>query len=213
MFNDYYAKYLGIDNGIVIDNCIICRSANRDIPINQRFIYKIIITDYDGKRYISVSPAISDDVINNICIDIKDKDFDDILKSQQLSKTGLRLSKMYRMILDEVKYPQCSLRSDIEIEYLSEFRKYIIRENDNIVSYCKVSNIDSGYGNIVVWTDENCRHNGFARGLLLKLLTMCKSEGIEPLYLVNRQNIASIQLAQSIGFKTAQTEIVACKEI
>lgn len=213
MFHDYYAKFLSTEVGLLINNCIVCKTDNRDIPLNKKFIYKIIITDFNGNRYVSVSPAISDNVIHSIITDIKDRNFDDILNSQHLHITGLRINKMYRMILDNRIYSCNNISTNYKKEYIEEFKKYIIRYNEDIVSYCKISNIDCGYGNIVVWTDENHRNKGLAKQLLFMLVSKCKSEGIKPLYLVNSQNIASIRLAKSVGFKIVQTEIVACDEI
>ena len=213
MFNDYYEKYLSIDNGIIVNDCIVCKSENRDIPLNKRYIYRIIISDYNGERIASISSTISEDEINSICIDIKDKYIDEILESQQLCKIGLRLSKMYRMMLDNEKISNNSINSNLKYEYINDYKKYIIRDNDNIVSYCKVSDVDYECGNIVVWTDENYRRKGFARELLLMTISKCKAEGIEPVYLVNSQNIASIELAKSVGFEIIQTEIVACEVI
>lgn len=211
MFNDYYAKYLSVNNGTILNNCLVCKSENRDIPLNKRYIYRIIISDYNSERVISVSQTISASEIYNMTADISDIVFDDILESRQLSKTGLRLSKMYRMVLDNENTFHNSLSGNLTCEYIKDYQKYVIRDNDQIVSYCKISNIDFEYGNIVVWTDENYRRKGFARELLLMIITKCKTEGIEPVYLVNSRNIASLELAKSVGFKVAQTEIIACE--
>lgn len=54
---------------------------------------------------------------------------------------------------------------------------------------------------------------GYAKELLLQIISKCKEEGIEPLYLVDSKNQASIELAKSVGFKIAQEEIVACELI
>ncbi|MBH1939657.1 GNAT family N-acetyltransferase [Mobilitalea sibirica] len=214
MFRDYYAKYLGIDKGVLIDDSMVYISDMRNVPLNKRYIYRMIITDFEGNRVLSISPKISDSMIYDICHRIKDKSIDDILTKQLLYNTGLRISKMYRMITDNPKTiieGTDSLDRKITCEYLNDYKKFIIKDNDKILCYCKVSNIDFNYGNIVVWTDELYRRRGYARELLLKVITMCKSEGIEPLYLVDSQNTASIELAKSIGFKIIQTEIVACE--
>lgn len=212
MFDDYYSKYMSIDNGTIINGCMVCKSNIRNNPINNRFIYRVIITDYRGIRIISTSPTISDSLIREICNDIKDKKFDDILESQTLCKNGLRVSKMYRMEIDDSEIYQINnFHSDLKLEYISENRKYVFRDKQKIVSYCKISNIDYNFGNIVVWTDENFRRKGYAKELLFKSISRCNEEGIEPVYLVNCQNTASIDLAKSVGFKTVQNEIVACE--
>lgn len=99
MFDEYYTNYLGIDKAVQIDDCMVCKSVLRDLPLNKRYIYRIIISDYNGYRIVSVSNTISENVINNICRDIKNKNLNDIINSQQLIETNLRIRKMYRMIL------------------------------------------------------------------------------------------------------------------
>lgn len=212
MFDVYYTKYLSRENGIALNNCMICKSENRDIPLNKRYIYRIIISDYNSERVISVSPTISASEIYNISKVISTMVIDDIPQSLELSNTGLRISKMYRMVLDNEDIFHNSLNSDTKYEYIKDYRKYVIRAKDYTVSYCKVSNIDYGYGNIVVWTNENDRRKGFAGELLRMTIAKCKTEGIEPVYLVNSQNTASLELAKSVGFMVAQTEIIACEE-
>ena len=209
MFAKYYSRYLALDAGREIFNCLVCPSPDRDTLLNRNFAYKIIITDYSGKRIVSVSPSISANIINNICTAIIDCSFEDILQLGQLHETGYRISMMYRMTLNRNKAYANVLRSQA-VEYISEYKKYVIRDSGNIVSYCKVSNIDYGYGNIVVWTDEKYRRKGYARELLYRIISMCESEGIVPVYIVDSQNSASIELAKSAGFEIVQTEIIGC---
>lgn len=212
MFHDYYIKYLGIENGTLVNGCRVCRSENRDIPLNKRYIYRIIITDYNNERIVSLSKTISENKINTLCADMKERTLDDIPESPQLCWTGLRLDKMYRMVLHrEITFPGGWVIPS-KSEYIASAKKYVIRDNGNIVSYCKISNIDYKYGNIVVWTEESFRRRGFARELLLLTIHKCKSEGIEPVYLVKSQNLASLELARSVGFEIVQTEIIACEE-
>ena len=212
MFDDYYLKYIGSDDRTLINGCMVYKAEDRDIPLNNRFIYRIIITDFRGIRTISVSPNISDNLIYDICNDIKDKAFEDILQSGPLHRTGLRINKMYRMRIDNAKFIENTTKDiNIKMECINENRKFVIRDGDKMVSYCKISNIDYNCGNIVVWTDEDYRRKGFARELLYRTIHKCKVEGIEPIYLVDSQNIASIKLAQSVGFKIMQDEIVGCE--
>ena len=212
MFAKYYSRYLALDAGRDIHNCLVCPSPDRDTLLNRNFAYKIIITDYSGKRIVSVSPSISENIINIICTAIIDCSFEDILQLGQLHETGYRISMMYRMTLNRNKSLINVWRSQAA-EYISEYKKYVIRDSGNIVSYCKVSNIDYGYGNIVVWTDEKYRRKGYARELLFRIILMCESEGIVPVYIVDSQNSASIELAKSFGFETVQTEIIGCAKV
>ena len=208
-FLDYYSRYLSIDEGREIYGCHVCQSPNRDNILNRRFIYKVIITDFCGERIISISPSMKEDVINNICLSLKDIAFADILYMQQLQDTGYRISMMHRMVLNgSVSYSCYEL--GVKPEYLREYMKYLIRDKGDIISYCKISDLLYGFGNIVVWTDEKFRRRGYARELLLRIIEVCKIEGIEPIYMVDCNNAASIELAHSVGFEIVQTEIVGC---
>jgi len=213
MFKDYYESYLNITAGVNVSNCLVCKSPDRDVPLNKRYSYKIIISDYRGERIVSVSPEIPVNIISNLCADMKERSFEEILQSEVLHKTGYRLNIMYRMVLRGNKIPESNITTALRAEYLSDYYKYVIREKEEIISYCKVSNIDYNYGNIVVWTHENYRRKGFAKELLLQTLSMCEKVGIQPLYLVKSENTASLELAKSVGFRAVQTEIIACKEI
>jgi len=209
---NYYERYLGIDKVVYMNSCSICVSENRDTPINKRYIYKVIISDYNNQRVVSISPQIFLGSISSICEDIKDKTLNEILFSKPLLQTELRVSKMYRMALGNINVNNYS-KQKIACEYLSDYKKYVIRDGDKIVSYCKVSNIDFAFGNLVIWTDEKYRRKGFAREVLLATILKCKLDGIEPLYFVNSRNAASLELAKTVGFIIAQTEITACEEV
>lgn len=210
-FLDYYSRYLSMDVGKEIYGCHVCQSPNRDNLLNRRFIYRVIITDFCGKRIISVSPSMQEDAVNNICLGLKDIAFAEILDLQQLQDTGYRISMMYRMALNESRSSNSCVTLEVEPQYLREYRKYVIRDKSNIISYCKISDLVYGFGNIVVWTDEKFRRRGYARELLLRMTQRCKLEDIEPIYIVDCNNVASIELACSVGFEIVQTEIVGCE--
>lgn len=210
MFNIYYEKYLGYNTNNENNKYSLCRTDMRDIPLNKRYIYRIIITKYKNRTVVSSSPMIKDNVIEAIGKYIKDYNIEDVIKCPTLIDTGLRLSKMYRMIL---KQKTSCIDQDSNVYYNDNLKKYYIKERNEIVSYCKISDVFSGFGNIVVWTNESYRRNGLARKLLLLTINKCQEEGIYPIYLVNSQNTPSLALAKSVGFDITQTEIVACEEI
>lgn len=215
VFSEYYEQYLGYTDKVLdkrnIHNCNVCITNIRDIPLNKRFIYRILITEYNNSKIISVSSNIKKEIITGIAHEFCNVTIDDLVTSKVLCNTGLRISKMYRMTLSEV--PLFDYKIDKSIIYIDEGRKYIMVEDNQMISYCKISDIHYGYGNIVVWTDENHRCKGYAKKLLILIINKCRAEGIEPLYLVNSQNYASIALARSIGFEICQTELIGCEEV
>jgi len=211
MFNDYYYNYLNMESGTETDNCLLCISPNRDIPLNKKYAYKFIITDYNKKRVLSASPSISDDILRKICCGLGSNSLNEILQLPVLHETGYRISMMYRMIINRDKFINYTGYNNAA-DYISQARKFVIRDCDsNIISYCKVSDIYCGYGNIVIWTDSRYRRCGYAKELLIRTIYMCYDEGIEPVYLADSQNIPSIELAKSVGFEKVQTEIIGCE--
>ena len=89
-----------------------------------------------------------------------------------------------------------------------EVLQFILLSDRKIVSMCKISDINFSGGNIVVWTDSNYRNKGFGKQVLAEAVKWCINNKIIPIYWVDSQNTASINLADSLGFKTKSEEIV-----
>lgn len=210
MFSEYYEKYIGYNNAIKENDCYICISDMRDLTLNKRFIYRIIITTYNNHKVISVSPSLNNEVRKALSKFISGKNVEDALGCAPLINTGLRIGLMYRMILNEIPIVDIC---NSDISYNDILKKFCFKVENKVVCYCKISDIIHGYGNIVVWTDENYRGRGLAKQLLLLTIKKCIEDGIDPIYLVNSENIPSISLAKSVGFEIIQTEVIACEEI
>jgi len=182
----------------------------RDIPLNKSYIYRILITEYKSHIVISSSSTVENTDLESINEYILKHDIEDVMKCTTLINTGLRLSKMFRMTLKEKT--TCHYHNN-HVYYNANLKKYYIKEHNEIICYCKISDVLNGYGNIVVWTNESYRRNGLAKMLLLLTINKCHDDRIEPLYLVNSENVASLALAKSIGFQVMQTEYIACEII
>jgi predicted GNAT family acetyltransferase len=91
---------------------------------------------------------------------------------------------------------------------IEQGRQYVILSKNKIVSYCKISDICYGGGNIVVYTNENYRNLGYGKQVLQATINWCIANNILPVYWVWDKNLASIALAKSLGFQIKSEEIV-----
>lgn len=89
-----------------------------------------------------------------------------------------------------------------------EKRYFLIIENNAIAAYSFLSDINNGGANIVVVTLPKYRKKGYGKALVSKAIEWCMNNDKIPIYLVNQNNTASINLANSLGFKTMSEEII-----
>lgn len=94
------------------------------------------------------------------------------------------------------------------LELISEKRYFVIVENDEIAAYSFLSDIDFGGANIVVVTLPRYRKKGYGKTLVSKAIEWCNRNDLLPIYFVDQQNVASINLAMSLGFETMSNEII-----
>ena len=213
-FSDFYQEYLGLDDSMICNDVRVCKCKYRDIPLNKRYYYKIIATKYNGENILSYSPEFNETELRFLCTEINFETigFGDIHKDLKLPQ--YELSYMDRMLLgtqigvNADKCSDCDRNNSIEYKYLEEYRKYIALINGDLVGYCKVSDVISGYGNLVVWVEEPRRRLGIAESLVKLMIKKCYEERIVPMYVVKTNNHASISLAKKLGFQVKQRELV-----
>lgn len=87
-------------------------------------------------------------------------------------------------------------------------RYFILIENNEIAAYSFISDLDFGGANIGIVTLPKYRQKGYGKALVSKAIDWCNRNEIRPIYLVNQQNNASINLAKSLGFKVMSNEII-----
>lgn len=213
-FSDFYQEYLGLDDGMICNDVHVCKCKYRDIPLNKKYYYKIIATKYNGENIISYSPEFYETKLRFLCTKI---DFETIGVGNihnDLELPQYELSYMDRMLLESQIDISVDKRSGfdgnnaIEYKYLEEYRKYIALINGELAGYCKVSDVISGYGNLVVWVEESRRRLGIAESLVKLMIKKCYEERIVPMYIVKTNNHASISLAKKLGFQVKQRELV-----
>ena len=207
----FYDKYLGIDR-LPEEEVTVYVSEQRNMPLNKIVIYRLILTDYQGKRIISASDTLKQDLLNRVILCTKGKTIAQTYDAMKDQEWGFRLSYMYRMFQEEDKPVELTNHEKLSITYLSEYKKSFATIDGEPIGYCKISDVYGTYGNIVVWVDERYRKQGIASLLLNDLLGRCKKEQIVPIYLVMKSNEASICLAQKFGFRIQKEEIILCEE-
>lgn len=210
-YRRYYKEYIGTSLIERRNFLHVVFSKYRDIPLNKNFLYKAILIKLKNKWILSSSESCKDDIVHNIINLGKPKDLDYYVDNLQIM--DLKVRKMYRMIWDGVNSSKIEFRPEYEYIYMESLNKYVAKFNGNIISYCKISDIYFGFGNIVIFTNENFRNQGLATTLLNLLLIKCEEKNIFPLYMVDSKNIASVHLAKKLGFSIVSQEVVMSKEL
>ncbi|MBU1356755.1 MAG: GNAT family N-acetyltransferase [Candidatus Edwardsbacteria bacterium] len=94
------------------------------------------------------------------------------------------------------------------IKSIKEGRSFgLIRGRQNL-SRATVEPIECGGGNISVATNEKHRKKGYGKMVVSAAVNWCFDHDILPIYYVRSDNIASIALARSLGFKLKASEII-----
>lgn len=198
-FKKFYKDYVvgqSISKGDMYDINI---SEYRDIPVNKSYIYSMILSNYYEKMVISCSKEMISDVQKMMEIGERNGAcFEDYF--YMFSEKGFHTRIMKRMIHGG-QYHSCCKRIDgFDYRYIPEVMKYVAQKDGIIVSYCKVSDIISDVGNIVIYTEEEYRNRGLAQYLLSLLIEKCIEINICPMYFVDSKNIISLSIAEKLGF-------------
>lgn len=94
------------------------------------------------------------------------------------------------------------------IKSIKEGRSFgLIRGRQNL-SRATVEPIECGGGNISVATNEKHRKKGYGKMVVSAAVNWCFDHDILPIYYVRSDNVASIALARSLGFKLKAREII-----
>jgi RimJ/RimL family protein N-acetyltransferase len=93
-------------------------------------------------------------------------------------------------------------------EIILQSRYFIIYANNEVASNALISDIDFNGANIVVNTNPNYRRKGYGKAVVAKTVEWCFKNNKIPIYWVDTANIASIKLAESLGFQVKSKELV-----
>lgn len=87
---------------------------------------------------------------------------------------------------------------------------YIVPADNKIISMAFTSDIYNKGANIVVNTNEQYRRKGYGKMAVASLTNSILEKDFLPIYFVNVNNHASINLAKSLGYENMALEIVVC---
>jgi GNAT superfamily N-acetyltransferase len=235
-FYSYYLNYLGITSQDLDRKTSIIPCSQREKPLNNWYLQHLIVTNINNINVFSITPKLYEDFSDYI-VSFKDMDTSNMFSVLKNFCDGrfenYSIRKMYRMTLDNTfkdllldtkvvkltkeifmntlqnmnqnERDKIWLRKENEV---NQGRQYVIMDNNKIVSYCKVSDIDYKGGNLTVYTDEKYRNMGYGKLVAVGAIKWCYVNGITPIYWVDEKNIASVALSKCLGFKIKSEEIV-----
>lgn len=197
------------------------------------FYYPVVISKYNNGEKIIIDSKYSKDLSELLY----NKDRKSLLTEYFYSKKiNVKIQEMYRMKKDclvdvnienvvsfnennkeayfnafehtnDINYKQLKWEKMVKYKYI-----YGVIEDNKFVSIGFVSNIDENGANIVIETKEKYRKKGYGKAVVEKISRDLIRDNIVPIYWVNKENIASINLAKSLGFVKIADELIV-KEI
>lgn len=212
IYPDFYKNFLLGDVILQNNEYEIVVSLHREKPVNKKYYYSLILSRLLNRWIFSTSNEMLPHLTNLLVQKRADISiyFTDYTKT--LCFEGYSTRKMLRMVWDRRKVKISVPDQTIEYIYIEAVMKYVAKKNGETFAYCKLSDVEENFGNIVIYTDEKYRRYGLAAYLLSLLLDKCNELNIYPMYVVDVNNVASTNLAKKMGFSIFSEEIVVSKE-
>ena len=187
--NKYYDDIL--NNIKDIDFTLL--SNNEIISIFQN-IFSNILDDFEVKEMYRMCKYTKQDILNSNAVLLNDD------TKQYFMNTGNKASDVS---FKEKKWKQLKYIVDTEMIY-------VVPNDNKIVSMAFTSDIYNKGANIVVSTNEEHRRKGYGKMAVASLTNSILEKSLLPIYFVNVNNEASINLAKSLGYENMALEIVVC---
>ncbi|WP_130808277.1 GNAT family N-acetyltransferase [Senegalia massiliensis] len=210
-------------------------SENYYYPLICSMIDDNVFCSLTPELYENFKEIYTNPFINNI------EDFSNYLSSFcELNSDKFEFKVMYRMVIEKNNMISPRLNSSIDIKVLTkhivdnvlifddikerqkywlrkkqlidERRQFIILKEQQIISWCKVSDIDFKGANIAVFTHPDYRSKKHAQALVKNAISWCFNNGYLPIYWVDSKNLASLKVATNLGFNIKSLEYVIKKK-
>lgn len=186
-FDAYYSEYMGCVESIKGQ---VIYSPYRDLPINKKYYYPVIISDYypgllcsaGEKEYRTCKQNVDGEAIS-------------VDKLRHALGEDYRLRRFYRYA-----YHGGESHLNPNPMLFEEKGQFVIRYNHTLASRAFVSDVYAGGGNIVVFTSKEYRGQGYGLEVVKACIDWCLHRDILPIYYVEQENSASIALAEKAGF-------------
>lgn len=197
---DYAILFTQFDYHFVTGN----KDAETLVSDLRNIIFNKHLKANDLKEAILVSP---DDDWQEVMKDVF-KGYSDIIDRRYLFKLN---HDKFMVIYNNTNF-DCGL--NISINHESEFnsrKQYLaarLKDENKTISYCAGFMVGAGHSEIDVKTDELHRQKGYGKLTALYLIKELISQNIEPDWCCWENKVASIKLAQSIGFEKVSELIV-----
>jgi len=217
-FEIYYNGFLGVNKKEVTKHMVV-ESQYRDMPLNQKYFYPIIISKFDrymvcscSSQFINICKSKFDGTIESIT---------NILEVMNMNGSHYRLRKMRRYstenlsriyhtkadtltedIIRKVKFEGVEDKEKYirgKQNILHEQRQFVVLKDNNIASTAFISDIYNSGCNIVVYTPPNYRQKGYGKEVVKACINWCQENNLLPLYLVEEENLSSIKLVESLA--------------
>lgn len=218
-FEIYYNGFLGVNQNKITNHTVV-ESEYRDMPLNQKYFYPIIISKFNNymvcsssNQFISLCKSKFDGTTESI---------PNILKVMNKNGNHYRIRKMMRYssedsirkydtkadiltedMIRKVKFKAISDKEEYiqrKQNILCEQRQFVILKDNSIASTAFISDIYNSGCNIVVYTEPNYRHKGYGKEVVKACINWCNKNNLLPIYLVEEDNLSSIKLVKSLGF-------------
>lgn len=212
-YPDFYEQFLLGDEVLQNNDYEIVVSQHREKPINKKYYYSLILSRLLNRWIFSCSKEMLTPLTNLLTRGRADLSSYLADYTESLYFEGYSTRRMLRMLWDRRKLKIPVPDQDVEYIYIEAVMKYAAQKDGETLSYCKFSDVEEEFGNIVIYTDEKYRCRGFAAYLLFLLLDKCNELSIYPMYVVDVNNVASVNLAKKMGFSVISEEIVVSKEV
>lgn len=223
-FDTHYLSYLGITDTKQHKQVQVVECDYRLYPINKRYYYPIISTRINNRYVCSSSQKYY-----KLCTSLYDGTHESMRNITEAMAVEIppKLRHMRRYSIEhnkklsteaQVLTPELVNTLDVDFNraaYLHRKRKvieagsqFVIVKEGKIASTAFISDIYNGGGNIVVFTSENYRGIGLGKEVVKACLNWCTYNDVIPVYFVDVENKASINLAESLEFRLMSEECV-----
>lgn len=224
-FEEYYNGFLGVNKNEITEHMVF-ECEYRDMPLNNKYFYPIIISKFNDSMICSCSSKFA-----SICkrsFEGTIESISNILEIMNINDNKYRLRKMRRYSIESpyVLYDTKAkvLTEDIirkvnfqgiedkenyirrKENILQEKRQFFILKDDNIAATAFISEVYSSGCNIVVYTSPNYRKKGYGKEVVKACINWCHQNNLLPIYLVEEENANSIKLVESLGLELKSYE-------
>lgn len=225
--DSYYTEFMGVEVERINQGKVIFESKYRDLPLNDKYYYPIIQTDYFGQTILSVSPAHFKEIES--LYKRKDESLELAIEEFLKNHPNHKIRRMHRYAYQsttrvETTSQRMTLKDVDKLDFGGDFnfdeyrrrkemifregRQFFVEVGNKVASIGFVSEIRCGGGNIVVTTLKDYQGKGYAKEVVKGCINWCIENNVMPIYLVENSNFISKKIPQRLSFSKVVEEII-----